>query len=331
MGAKARTSKEGHRRMAQNTGIVGIDISKRKVDACIRASGATLSTQSTPEGHAELVGWLHENGVGWAVLEASGGYEREWAEALREAGLAVSIVDPKRVRLFARSMGCLSKSDPIDAAMIAWFAEVSVATARKQAHDAEREVLDQLMTARALLKTMQTQIEQLGEHKQPPEVVKAQRAVAKALKTQLAQLEVTIAAKIQVNEAFAARDELLQSVPGVGPILAAGVIAWLPELGHISNKKIAALVGIAPYVTDSGEHKGARHIKGGRREIRDLLYMVAMGGATQHNPVLKAHYRQLLARGKAKKVAFVACMRKLIVILNTMLARGQKWNPPALA
>lgn len=317
--------------MTQNAGIVGIDISKGKADAWIRASGASLSKPSTPAGRAELIGWLRENGIGSAVMEASGGYERDWAEALRESGFEVSIVDPKRVRYFARSMGCLSKSDPIDAAMIAWYGEIAAAKARKQIHDADRELLDRLMTARAMLKRVQTQIEQLTEHHQPPAVVKAQQALAKTVKTQLAKLEATIAAQIQANEAFAGRDEIIQSVPGLGPTFAAGAIAWLPELGHISNKEIAALVGTAPYVDDSGEHKGERHIKGGRREIRDLLYMVALGAATRHNPVLKAHYQQLLARGKERKVALVACMRKLIVILNTMLARGQKWHPPALA
>jgi transposase len=331
MGARARTSKEGNRRMTQNNGIVGLDISKRKADACIRASGALLSAPSTPAGQAELIGWLRENGVGLVVMEASGGYERDWAEALRAAGFEVIIVDPKRVRYFAQSMGCLSKSDPIDAAMIAWYAEIIAAKARKQVHDADRDLLDRLMTARAMLKRVQTQIEQLAEHRQPPAVVRAQQALAKTIKAQLAKIEATIAAQVQANEAFAKRDEIIQSVPGVGATFAAGAIAWLPELGHITNKEIAALVGTAPYVDDSGERKGTRHIKGGRREIRDLLYMVTLGAATKHNPVLKAHYQQLLARRKEKKVALVACMRKLIVILNTMLARGQKWNPPALA
>jgi transposase len=331
MGVRARTSKEGNWRMAQKVGIVGIDISKRKADGFIRALDATLSKPSTPAGRAEMIGWLRENGVGMAVMEASGGYERDWAEALREAGLAVSIVDPKRVRYFAKSAGRLAKSDPIDAEMIAWYAEIFAGQTRRQAHDADREVLDQLMTARALLKRVETQIDQLCEHKQPPAVVKAQQALAKTIKGQLAKIEVVIAALVQANPAFAERDKIIQSVPGVGTIFAAAAIAWLPELGHISNKEIAALVGTAPYVDDSGEHKGERHIKGGRREIRDLLYMVTLGAATRHNPVLKAHYQQLRARGKLKKVALVACMRKLLVILNTMLARQQTWNPPAVA
>jgi transposase len=317
--------------MTQKGTVVGIDISKEKVDAHIRALTASLSKPSTPAGRAEMIAWLRENGVGLAVMEASGGYERDWAAVLREAGIEVSIVDPKRVRYFARSAGCLAKSDPIDAKMIAWYAETFAVEARTPTHDADREKLDQLMTARAMLVRLQTQIGQLAEHQPPPAVVKAQQALTKTLKAQIAKLETVIAAEIQANEAFAARDEIIQSVPGLGATFAAAAIAWLPELGHISNKEIAALVGAAPYVNESGERKGERHIKGGRREIRDLLYMVAVGASTIHNPVLKAHYRQLLARGKLKKVALVACMRKLIVILNTMLARRQKWNPPAVA
>ena len=134
MGVRARTSKEGNWRMAQKVGIVGIDISKRKADGCIRALDATLSKPSTPAGRSEMTGWLRENGVGMAVMEASGGYERDWAEALREAGLAVSIVDPKRVRYFAKSAGRLAKSDPIDAEMIAWYAEIFAGQTRRQAH-----------------------------------------------------------------------------------------------------------------------------------------------------------------------------------------------------
>ena len=317
--------------MAQNDLVVaGIDVAKDKVDVCIRSLSLKRTFASTAEDRRELASWLRRNKVGKAVMEASGGYERDWASALREAGIEVSIVDPKRVRYFARSAGCLAKSDPIDAKMIAWYAETFAVEARKPAHDADRDKLDRLMTARAMLVRLQTQIGQLAEHKQPPAVVKAQQALAKTLKAQLAKLEAVIAGEIQANEAFVARDEIMQSVPGVGATFAAAAIAWLPELGHISNKEIAALVGAAPYVNESGERKGERHIKGGRREIRDLLYMVAVGASTLHNPVLKAHYRQLLARGKLKKVALVACMRKLIVILNTMLARRQKWNPPAV-
>ena len=312
--------------MPQYSRIVGIDVSKRKVEACLRGLRAWQSQPSTPEGQRQMIAWLRENAVGLAVMEASGGYERSWAEALRDAGIAVRVVDPKRVRYFAKSAGRLAKNDPIDAEMIAWFAE-TVATAAAPAHDPDRDALDRLVTARRLLVQLSTQIGQLGEPRQPRVVKTAQRAIGKAITAQLTKLEAAIEARIRGNELFAARRALIASVPGFGPHFAAGAIAGLPELGRISNKAAAALVGIAPYDDDSGAHHGERHIKGGRREIRDLLSMATLAAATRHNPVIKAYYQRLRAKGKNAKVALVACMRKLIVILNTMLARAQMWSP----
>jgi transposase len=314
--------------MPQGARIVGLDVSKRKIDACLRSAGQRLSTPSTPEGQAELIAWLRARRVGTAVMEASGGYERSWAEALRGAGLKVRIVDPKRVRYFAKSAGRLAKSDPIDAETIAWFAETFPDDVARP-HDPERDELDRLVTARASLKKLEAQIIQQGEHDQPRIVAKAHAAVLKALRAELRKLDATIAAKIKANPAFARRAAIIASVPGLADQAAAGVTAWFPELGHITNEAAAALLGTAPYDDDSGEHKGVRHIKGGRRKLRNLLFVPLMGAATQHNSVLKAYYQRLRARGKEAKVALIACMRKLIVILNTMLARDETWNPPA--
>jgi transposase len=316
--------------MPQGMRFVGLDVSKQKIDAYLRWKGERMSAPSTPEGQAKLIGWLRANEVGMAVMEASGGYERSWAEVLRAADIAVRIVDPKRVRHFARAAGKLAKNDPIDAAMIALFAEtfpVDVAPA----HDPERAEIDLLMTARTGLKEMEGQIVQQREHRQPQRVAKAYAAVLKVMRVELRKLDAAIAAKIKANPQFARRAEIVDSVPGLADQAAAGVVAWFPELGHISNEAAAALLGVAPYDDDSGEHKGVRHIHGGRKKLRNLLYMPVMGAATQHNPVLKAYYRRLLARGKEPKVAIVACMRKLIIILNTMLARNLTWNPPARA
>jgi transposase len=260
-------------------------------------------------------------------MEASGGYEQSWAAALRAAGIAVRVVDPKRVRYFAKSAGRLAKNDPIDAAMIAWFAE-TFAVGDEPADDAERAALDRLVSARALLVKLATALRQLGEHQQPPRVRTAQRAILKTLERHIAKLEAAAEAAIAANASFAARAEIILSVPGLGRQFAAGALAWLPELGAIADKPLAALVGLAPYDADSGAHRGERHIRGGRQEIRNLLYMVTLGAATRHNPVLRAYYRRRRARGKKAKVALVACMRKLILTLNTMLTRGERWNPP---
>jgi transposase len=316
--------------MPQQGRIVGIDVSKLKADACIRSLQRRLSKPGTPEGEQELIAWLREHGVGLAVMEASGGYERGWSEALRKAGIAVRIVDPKRVRYFAKSAGRLAKNDPIDAEMIAWFAE-TFTTQAPLAPDRDRELLDRLMTARRLLVRLSIQVGQLGEHRQPRVVATVQQAITKAIAAQRVKLETAIQAKIRANAELAARAAIIASVPGLGARFVAGALAWLPELGHLPNKAAAALVGLAPYDDDSGEHRGERHIRGGRREIRDLLYMASLGAATRHNPVIQAHYQRLRAKGKKAKVALVACMRKLIVILNTMLTRAQMWNPPAVA
>jgi transposase len=316
--------------MPQQTRAVGLDVAKNKVDACIRSAGLRLSAASTPEGQAELVAWLRANRVGRAVMEASGGYERSWAEALRAAGVTVRIVDPKRIRHFAKAAGRLAQNDPIDAETIAWFAE-TFSEGEAQAHDPAREEVDRLVQARTALKELEERIKQQGEHGPPAIVAKALGAIAKAMRAELRKLEAAIAAKIKANPGFARRAEIIRSFPGLADQAIAGLIAWMPELGRIPNEAAAALLGAAPYDDDSGDRKGQRHIKGGRRKLRNLLYMPVMGAATQHNPVLKAYYQRLRARGKEAKVALVACMRKLIVILNTMLARDETWNPPSRA
>ena len=242
----------------------------------------------------------------------------------------VRIVDPKRVRYFAKAAGRLAKNDPIDADTIARFAE-AFPDGEAQPHDPARDEIDRLVAARTALKDVEDRIKQQGEHGSPSIVAKALAAIAKTTRAELRRLDAAIAAKIKANPGFARRAEIVTSVPGLAGQTAAGVIAWLPELGRIRNEAAAALIGAAPFDDDSGERKGQRHIRGGRRKLRKLLFMPVMGAATQHNPVLKAYYQRLRARGKQAKVALIACMRKLIVILNTMLARDQTWNPPARA
>jgi transposase len=326
MGFEPGPSKEGSWMMAQNDlVVVGIDIGKDKVDGCIRSLSLRQTLPSTAEGRRKLIAWLRKHKVGKAVMEASGGYERDWAKALREADIEVRVVDPKRVRSFARSAGRLAKNDAIDAEMIAWFAE-TFGEAKGQACDAAREKLVQIVHARQGLLDLQTSLQNRGEHAAPEVVQKMQGRLLKKIALELAGLEAAIAAMIKATPHFAERAAIIESVPGLGEITAAGLIAAMPELGQVSNKIAAALLGAAPYDDDSGRRRGERHIKGGRRRVRNLFYMACLGAATRHNPMLKAFYQRLLAKGKEKKVALVACMRKLIVILNTMIARGEKWD-----
>jgi transposase len=326
MGFEPGPSKEGSWMMAQNDLVVaGIDVAKDKVDVCIRSPSLRRTFASTAEGRRELASWVRRQKVGKAVMEASGGYEREWAKALRTAKIEVRIVDPKRVRSFAQSAGRLAKNDAIDAEMIAWFAE-TFDEARGQAYDAAREELVQIVNARQALLEQQTQLQNRSEHAVPTPVRKMHERLLKTITREVARLEAAITALIKASPHFAETAEIIESVPGLGKITSAGLLAAMPELGQVSNEAISALLGVAPYDDDSGKRRGERQIKGGRRKVRNLFYMACMGAATQHNPVLNTFYRRLIAKGKKPKVALVACMRKLIVILNIMIARREKWD-----
>lgn len=310
--------------MAQEQVVVGIDVAKEKVDVAIRR-GAEGCFANDPQGRRQLLGWLKEHAVGQAVMEASGGYEKSWTQLLRKAGVEVVIVDPKRVRHFAKSAGQLAKNDPIDARMIAWFGEAF--EHRGKPEDAAREELDQLVTARRGLSRLKEKIDNWGEHEQPKAVQKAYQALLREVDRQQVRLEALIADRIEQTEAFARRAEIIQSVPGLAGNSAAALLAFLPELGQVDRQAASALLGVAPFDDDSGKRRGHRHIQGGRRKLRCLLFTPILGAATRHNPVLTAYYQRLIAKGKAHKVALVACMRKLVCILNTMLQRGEKWDP----
>ncbi len=306
--------------------VAGIDVAKDKVDACIRTVSDRKTCPPSGAGKRSLIKWLRKHQVGKAVMEASGGYERVWAKALRQAGLEVRIVDPKRVRSFAESAGRLAKNDKIDAEMIAWFAE-TFSEAPSQVDDPTHEEMKALVKGLRSLIDVRARLEMQKEHEAPALVRKARAHLQKKLAGEIATIEIAIVAKIKTTPAFAKRAEIIQSVPGFAEATAMTLVAGLPELGQVSNEVAAALVGLAPYDDDSGKRHGQRCIKGGRRWVRNALYMPCVGAATLNNPVFKTFYERLIAKGKAPKVALVACMRKLIVILNTMIARGEKWDP----
>jgi transposase len=309
--------------------VVGIDVAKDKVDVCVRRLALRQVFPNSAPGHRKLVTWLRQHQVNKAVMEASGGYERAWAKVLRQADIEVRIVDPRRVRNFALSAGRLAKNDPIDAEMIGWFAETFEAPG--QIHDAAREELASLVKARKRLIDLKTQLQTQDEHAAPKAVEKAHTRVLKSLATEIAKLEAAICATVKATPEFAERAEIIESVPGLAETASATLIAGMPELGQVSDVVAAALIGLAPYDDDSGKRRGERHIKGGRRWVRNAIYMPCLGAATLSNPVLKAFYQRLIAKGKEPKVALVACMRKLIIILNTLIARRQKWDPSRYA
>jgi transposase len=312
--------------MAQNDLVVaGIDVAKDKVDTCIRALALRQVFPNIVQGHRKLIGWLRKHQVKKAVVEASGGYERVWAKLLRQAGIEVRIVDPKRVRSFALSAGRLAKNDAIDAEMIAWFAE-TFSEAPGQVHDATNEELLALVKARIDLVDLKTCLQSQNDHAASGLAQKARERVLKSVTGEIAKLEAAISAKIKATPHLAERAEIIESVPGFAETTSANLVAGMPELGQVSDGIAAALIGVAPYDDDSGKRRGERHIKGGRRWVRNALYMPCVGAATQNNPVLKVYYQRLIAKGKKPKVALVACMRKLIVILNVLIARRQKWD-----
>ncbi|WP_245163255.1 IS110 family transposase [Bradyrhizobium vignae] len=251
--------------MAQNDVLVaGIDVAKDKVDVCIRSLGARQVFPSATQGHRKLIRWLRKHKVGKAAMEASGGYEREWAKVLRQDGIEGLVVDPKRVRNFAKSAGQLAKNDPIDAEMIAWFAETFI-EARGQAYDAAREKLAQIVSARQALIDSRIRLVGQTEHAAPGLAQKTHARILKSLASEIAKLEAAIRAQIKSTPDFAERVEIIESVPGFAETSAANLVAGMPELGEVSNQIAAALIGVAPYDDDSGKRRGERHIKGGRR------------------------------------------------------------------
>ncbi len=308
--------------------VVGIDVAKAQVDVSVL--GAVLEAQrfdNEAEGHSALAAALAPLGVALVVMEATGGYEAALACALQAAGLAVAIVNPKQARDFAKSMGKLAKTDRIDARMLAEFAAVLVRRDDlthfiRPLANAEQQALAALVTRRRQLLTML-----LGERQRLQLAMALVRpsieAMIEAIRTQLDDVEAQMVAHVQ--EHFAELDQLLQSASGIGPVASATIIAELPELGQLNRREIATLVGVAPMAYDSGTSRGRRRVQGGRFEIRRVLYMATLSAA-RHNPSIKAFYDRLLAAGKFPKVALVACMRKLLTVLNAMVKHNRHWD-----
>jgi len=242
---------------------------------------------------------------------------------------SVQVVDPKRVRHDAKAIGRLAKTDPIDARMIAQFGAILQHSPRKEVvvDDPTREPLAALVAARQDLVDHRTSLEQQIAATAKGPARRALEAVVASIIRQIDRLERRIVAAIAEHRPFAALARRLKTVPGLGPVSIAAIIAWLPELGQLTRQQIAALVGVAPFDDTSGERVGQRYIQGGRGKLRNVLYMATMAAATQHNPVLKAYYAHLRAGGKQPKLAIIACLRKLLTILNAMLARQQDWQP----
>ena len=308
--------------------VVGIDVSKAELECFFIPDSVGWLEPNSESGIEALVLRLHELKPDLVVLEATGGYETAAAVALILANFAVAVVNPRQVRSFANAMGKLAKTDKIDARVIALFGERMQPEARGVPDEEVRE-LDALVTRRRQVQAMIT-AEKNREQVAAPAVRPRILEHLRWLSQELDATEEEIGGKIEKSPAWRTREELLMSVPGVGPTTARALIAELPELGALGPKRIASLVGVAPWPRDSGMFRGQRRIRGGRASVRCSVYMATFV-AIRFNPVIRAHYKALTARGKLFKVAMVACMRKLLSILNAMVRDSRPWTMAAAA
>ncbi len=305
--------------------FVGIDVSKATLDVCIDPLGQTLQVAYDEAGVTQLVGHLERIKPALIVMEATGGLEVRIAAELAGKGLPVAVINPRQARDFAKATGRLAKTDQVDAAVLAAFARAIRPQARAL-KDADTRALDELVTRRRQLIDMRVQETlRLGTAASKPLQNSLRRHIA-WLDEQITDVDRDLTQRLRGSDAWRAKDDLLRSIPGVGAVTALTLLAKCPELGALSRREIAALVGVAPLANDSGKHRGRRLVWGGRAEVRAVLYMATVS-AMRCNETIKAFAKRLKKAGKAPKVVIVACMRKLLTIMNAMLKNNTPWNP----
>lgn len=303
---------------------VGVDVSKLWLDVAVLQTDEVRRYANDAAGRVALVGWLKKVQVRAIGLEPSGGYERRLSKALRKADLPVRLVNPFRLRQYARAVGHLAKTDPIDARLIARF--VAELPTRPPRHDPLLEQMAELVTARRQLTDDKVRLGNQFEHMRDPVLRRMARARLKRLETEILAISKRLAELVAGEARLSVKDRLIQSVLGVGPVASHTVIALVPELDELTRRELAALVGVAPYADDSGKRQGKRSIWGGRAEVRHALYMAALT-ASRCNPRLKAFHQRLVASGKTPKVAIIAVARKMLGIIKAILRTGQPWQP----
>jgi transposase len=304
--------------------FAGIDVSKDRLDVHLRPSGRSFAVPRDGPGLERLVAELRVLAPTLVALEATGGFEVTVAAALAGAGLPLAVVNPRQIRDFARATGRLAKTDRLDAEAIALFAE-RVRPEPRPVPDAEAAALAELVARRRQIVEMIGMEGNRRRQARTPGVARTIAATLKVLEAQLADLDRDIGDAIRRSPAWREADDLLQSVPGIGAVASRTLIAEMPELGRLDRREAAALIGVAPLNRDSGAMRGRRAIAGGRTAVRNVLFMATLS-AIRWNPTLRAHYAQLTARGRPKKVAIVACMRRLLSILNAILRTGRPWQ-----
>jgi transposase len=310
--------------MTQDALVVGIDVSMEMLDVAIWPTGETLQVANSPKGFGKLIRKLRFTAVQVVAFEATGGYERGLLKALHAAGLPAARINPARLRDFAKACGTLAKNDRLDALMIARFA--ATLPPRLTEMDPAVDALAELVVARRQISETITAVTNQAQHASNGLVRRIAQGQIKRLQADLKRLELEIARVVAEHPRFARDDALLRSAPGVGPVTSATLLALMPELGKLSNRAIACLAGLAPFDHDSGKLKGKRCIWGGRRPVRDSLYMAALGAVRTRKSPFRPFHQALLDAGKKKKVALVAVMRKLLVTLNAMLRDQRPWS-----
>jgi len=304
--------------------FVGVDVAKDSLAVASAPAGLTLSVPNSLEGRRDLIKALKNHSVAIVVLEATGGYERPVALDLLEAGFNTVVANPRQVRDFARGLGELAKTDPIDAQVLARFAQV-VRPKPRPAKDPEEADLAELVSRRRQLVNTLTQESNRLAMARLRDVRRSIKRHVRMLEQEIARLDDAIAQLIRADETLSRKDEILRSTPGVGPQTSAMLLSHLPELGSLNRQQVAALAGVAPWDFKSGRWTDKSSIWGGRAEVRSALFMAAVA-ARQFNPVIRAFAQRLEAQGKAFKIVITACMRKLLVILNSMLRSDSQWR-----
>lgn len=318
--------------MEMNGKIVGIDVSKDRLDVAVLPEGSTFAVPRDGKGLAHLCERLRALQPKLVAIEATGGFESVAAAALAAAGLPVVVVNPAQVRHFAKAMGQRAKTDPIDAAVIARFAEATKPQVRALPDEATRLLADLIARRRQIVDMMAAERQRRARTTVRRLLRSIDRLLA-ALQKELSEIDAQIDASVRGSPVWRETEDLLASVPGVGPVTARTLIAEMPELGTLGRRQIAALAGLAPFVRQSGQWKGKSMIAGGRKSVRTTLFLAAIV-AGRHNPVLKAFRQRLVAAGKPKIVAAIAVARKLLTILNAILRDRRPWNngtPAAVA
>ena len=303
---------------------VGIDVAKQSLDVCLLPESKRFTTTNDSAGFGQLLAALPSPGSSLVVLEATGGYQRAIVAELVTAGYQVAVVNPRQVRDFARGLGILAKTDRLDAEVIARFGQQAQPRSLERTSGIQQD-LQQLVTRRRQLIDLRTAETNRLEAATTKSVIKSLRSMIEQLQKKIRQVEKEIAQLVESDEQLQCQAALIKSVPGVGAITAATLLAELPELGRLNRQEIAALAGLAPFNRDSGKFHGRRAIWGGRANVRSVLYMAALT-ARRCNPVIHAFAARLQQAGKPFKVVLTACMRKLLVILNTIIKNNAAWN-----